>query len=156
MNVGFVLAERVLYLPSLGFCLLVPAMCQRACAGSSTSDPQSAHSPRSDVSDDAGATNAANASNASDASNTSNTPTTATRKGSSNTQRPPRGNLGTADLRKESVGLRPSSLQAMALLIVVSLYSMKTITRNKDWLTQKDLYISGVAVRFIRCKIHVL
>ncbi|KAM7310323.1 protein O-mannosyl-transferase TMTC2 [Ixodes scapularis] len=81
--VGFVVAERVLYVPSMGFCLLVAVGADQLCAGAR------------------------------------------------------RRAQGDSALRR---------LVLAACVALLLLLSLRTVRRNRDWLTEEDLYRSGIDV----------
>ena len=99
--VGFVVAERVLYMPSMGFCLLVAEgaylMWSRYCSNSRSGSGM---------------------------------------KGKPSAGRHLRGN---SELKRRAVLLVGFSL-------VVAAYSTRTILRNRDWLTEENLYKAGISV----------
>ncbi len=98
--VGFVVAERVLYMPSMGFCLLVAEgahlMWSRYCRLS-----------------------------------------TGGLKGKSAAGRHMRGSAGES---KKKIWL------TAGFVLLVTAYSIRTVIRNQDWLTEENLYKAGISV----------
>lgn len=98
--VGFVVAERVLYVPSMGFCLLVAVGADQLCGFARRAARSAA------------------------------------------------ANSGNGDL------LRKLVLAALVALVLV--LSLRTVRRNRDWLTEEDLYRSGIHINPPKCEYGAL
>lgn len=85
--VGFVVAERVLYVPSMGFCLLLAVGADQLCGGG-----------------------------------------------------------------RRRTELLPRKAVVAAFVALVLVLSLRTVRRNRDWLTEEDLYRSGIDINPPKCE----
>ncbi len=107
--VGFVIAERVLYMPSMGFCVLVAegayVLWTRYCRASSKSVGPAAAAGRS------------------------------------------KHRTGTkSDSLNLGLGFNNKTIIYLGLILLISAYSVRTVIRNQDWLTEENLYKAGISV----------
>ncbi|KAL3222705.1 hypothetical protein MRX96_000597 [Rhipicephalus microplus] len=93
--VGFVVAERVLYVPSMGYCLLVAVGADQLCGFA---------------------------------------------------RRAARHGHGGAGSHSSNNGETLRKLVLAALVALVLVLSLRTVRRNRDWLTEEDLYRSGIHI----------